>query len=128
MTRSALSVYMYGLYFVIMIAPPFLLFPHFALSVFGLSAGDNMWIRYVGVLAGIIGGFYIAGVLTRTTLIYVWSVPARYASAAFLALMVVLGNAGMGLLIFAVLDALTASITWASIRADAAEAAEEAAA
>ena len=128
MTRAALSVYMYGLYFVIMIAPSFLLSPHFALSVFGLSAGDNMWIRYVGVLAGIIGGFYIAGVLTRTTLIYGWSVPARYASAAFLALMVVLGNAGMGLLIFAVLDALTASITWASIRADAAEAAEEAAA
>ncbi len=119
MTRAALSVYMYGLYYVTIIAPPFLVFPHFALGVFGLSAGDDMWIRYVGVLAGIIGSFYIAGVLTRSSNIYAWSVPARYATGAFLALMVVLGNAGLLLLIFAALDVLTASITWMAIRADA---------
>ena len=128
MTRAALSVYMYGLYLVSAIALPFLVFPHFALGLFGLSAGDDMWIRFVGVLAGIIGGFYIAGVMTRTQPLYGWTIPARYASAVFLALMVVLGKAGLALLIFAALDALTASITWVAIKADAADAEEEAAA
>ena len=128
MTRAALSVYIYGLYLVSTITPPFLLFPHFALGLFGLSAGDDMWIRYVGVLGGIIGGFYIAGVLTRTRRIYSWSVPARYATGSFLALMVILGKAGLALFMFAALDILTASITWVAIRADAAEANQKAAA
>ena len=128
MTRAALSVYMYGLYLAGSVAVPFLLFPHFTLDLFGLSAGDDMWIRFVGVMAGIMGGFYIAGVLTRTQQLYGWTVPARYATAAFMTVMVLMGKTGMALLIFAALDALTASITWVAIRADAAEADEEAAA
>ena len=128
MTRAALSVYMYGLFYVTTFAPPFLLFPHYALGLFGLSAGDDLWIRFAGLLVGTIGGFYVAGVLTRMTQLYGWSVPARFASAVFMASMVALGNAGAGLLTFAALDAVTASITWVAIRADAAEAAGKAAA
>ena len=127
MSRAALSVYMYGLFYVSMIALPFLVFPQFALGVFGLSAADDMWVRYVGVLAGIIGGFYIAGVLSRTAQLYVWTVPARYASGLFLSLMVMMDEAGLALLIIAALDVVTASITWVAIRADAAEAEEAAA-
>ena len=127
MSRAAVSVYIYGLYYVSMIAPPFLVFPHFALDLFGLSAGEGIWVRYVGVLTGTIGAIYIAGVLTRTTQLYVWTVPARYVSGIFLALMVMMGEAGLALMLFAALDVLSASITWVAIRADAAEAEEVAA-
>ena len=119
MTRAALSVYMYGLYLISSVALPFLIIPHFTLGLFGLTAGDELWVRFVGLLAGVLGGFYIAAVLTRTDTILGWTIPARYASASFMAAMTVLGAAGLGLLIFATLDALTASITWAALRADA---------
>lgn len=118
MTRAALSVYMYGLYLVSSVALPFLLFPHFTLGIFGLSAGDDMWIRFVGVLAGVIGAFYIAAVLTRTDAFLVWTIPSRYVTATFMAVMVALGEAGLALLIFASLDALAASLTWVALRAD----------
>ncbi len=117
MTRAALSVYMYGLY-LISSGLPFLLIPHFTLGMFGLSAGDNLWVRFVGVLIAIIGSFYVAAVLIRSDRMLSWSVPARYTTATFMAVMVALGEAGLALLIFASLDALTASLTWVAIRAD----------
>ncbi len=117
MTRAALSVYMYGLY-LISFGLPFLLAPHFTLGMLGLSAGEGMWVRFVGVLVAIIGSFYVAAVLTRTNVFLAWTVPSRYATATFMAVMVALGEAGMALLIFAALDALTASLTWVAIRAD----------
>lgn len=121
MTRAALSVYMYGLYLVTGVGLPFLLIPHFTLGLFGLSAGDDMWIRFAGVVIGITGGFYIAAVLTRTHILYGWTVPARYVTASFMCVMVAMGKTGLALLAFAALDALTASITWVAIRADAEE-------
>lgn len=121
MTRAALSVYLYGLYLVSGVALPFLIVPHFTLAIFGLSAGDELWVRFAGLLAGVIGGFYVAAVLTRNHPVLGWSVPARYVSATFMAAVAALGMAGLGLLIFAVFDALTASITWVAIRADAEE-------
>jgi hypothetical protein len=126
MTKTALSVYMYGLYLMTGVGLPFLLIPHFTLALFGMSAGDDMWVRFVGVLAGIIGGFYVAAVLTHTERLFAWSVPARYATAAFMAVMVALGNVAATLLLFAALDALAGSLTWLAIRAERAEAAEAA--
>ena len=121
MTRAALSVYMYGLYLISSVALPFLIIPHFTLGLFGLSAGDELWVRFAGVLAGVLGAFYVAAVLTRNDPVLGWTVPARYASASFMAAMVALDTAGLGLLIFAALDALTASITWVALWADADE-------
>ncbi len=121
MTRGALSVYMYGLYLISSVALPLLIIPHFTLGLFGLSAGDELWVRFTGVFAGVLGGFYIAAVLTRNTPILSWTIPARYASASFMAVMVALSVAGPGLLLFAALDALSASITWVALRADAGE-------
>ena len=118
MTKAALSVYMYGLYLVSGVALPFLTIPHFTIGMFGMSAGDDMWIRFVGVLSGIIGSFYIAAVLTHTDRLFAWTVPARYASAIFMATMVALGKVGLGLLIFSALDAFSGSLTWLAIRAD----------
>ncbi len=121
MTRAQLSVYMYGLYLISGVCLPFLIIPHFTLGLFGLSAGDDMWVRFVGVLAGVIGGFYVAAVLTRTDIMLGWTVPARYVTAAFMCVMAAMGNVGLAILMFAGLDALTASITWIAIRADAEE-------
>lgn len=118
MTKAALSVYMYGFYLISGVGLPFLLIPHFTLGMFGMSAGDDMWIRFVGLLSGTIGAFYVAAVLSHTRRVFAWSVPARYASATFMAVMVLLDKVGLALLIFSALDALAGSITWLAIRAD----------
>ena len=118
MTKAALSVYMYGLYLVSSVALPLMIIPHFTIGMFGMSTADDMWIRFVGVLSGMIGGFYVAAVLTRTDRFFAWSVPARYLSATFMAVMVALGKVGLGLLIFSALDAFSGSLTWLAIRAD----------
>lgn len=125
MTRAQLNVYMYGFYFAVGVGVPLILFPHFALGLFGLSAADDMWIRFFGLLALIIGCFYIAAVLARIDRVLGWTVPARYATAAFMGLMAALGKAGPALLIFAGLDALTASLAWMALRAGEEEAAAE---
>ena len=118
MTKAALSVYMYGLYLITGVGLPFLIIPHFTLGMFGMSAGDDMWIRFMGITSGTIGAFYVAAVLTHTDRVFAWSVPARYVSATFMAVMVALGKVGLGLLIFSALDAFTGSLTWLAIRAD----------
>lgn len=118
MSKTVLSVYLYGLYLVGSVGLPLTLFPHFALNIFGLSAGDEIWIRFVGIFSIVVGAFCIAAVLTRTSVFLAWTVPSRYLTATFMAVMVALGEAGMGLLFFAALDAFTASLTWVAIRAD----------
>lgn len=119
MTKSALNVYMYGLFLLIGIGLPFLVIPHDALSLFGLVAGDGMWVRLVGVLSGIMGAFYIMAVQDDLEPFYLWTVPARLCTAVFHTVMVVLGYVGPGLLLFAFIDALTAALTWLAIRAEA---------
>lgn len=127
MTKAALSVYLYGLYLVTGVGLPFLIIPDFTLGLFALDAGDGMWVRFVGVLSGVIGGFYLAAVLTHTDRVFLWSVPARYASAIFMAAMVASGKAGLALLLFSALDAFAGSLTWLAIRAEAEGAQGEAA-
>lgn len=124
MTRAALSVYIYGLYLLTGIGMPLLLIPHFALGLFGLSAGDDMWIRFLGVYIAAMGGLYIASVLTRSHIMFRWTLPPRYVTAAFMCIMVAMSKAEPALLFFAALDALSASITWGAIRADEAEQAQ----
>lgn len=124
MTRAALTLYMYGLYLITGVALPFLIIPDFTLGMFSLSAGDGFWVRFTGLLSGVVGGFYVAAVLTDTRPVFAWSVPARYLSASFMGVMVLLGKAGIALLLFCALDAVTGTLTWLALRADAAQAAE----
>lgn len=123
MSKAALTLYMYGLYLITGVCLPFLIVPEFTLGLFSIDAGGGLWVRFTGVLSGVIGGFYIAAVLTGTRALFVWSVPARYASAAFMGGAVIAGLAAPALLLFSALDAFTGSLTWAAIRADAAAAA-----
>ncbi|MGE0613804.1 MAG: hypothetical protein AB7G34_00225 [Hyphomicrobiales bacterium] len=118
MTRAALSVYMYALYQITGVCLPLLVIPDIALGMFGVDSGDGVWIRFVGLLAGIIGAFYVGAVLTRFRPMLAWSVPARYVTSAFMAGIVAAGMAAPGLLFLAAFDALCGSITWVAIRAD----------
>ena len=123
MTKTELSIFFYGLYYIFSIGLPFLFFPHYALGLFGLEAGDDAWVRVLGLEVLIIGTFYIQAVRVGLTAFYPWSVPPRFATAALQALLVALGLVGPALLMFAAFDATTGALTAWAHRAEAQEAA-----
>ncbi len=116
MNKAKLSVFVFGLYLTFVIGLGFMLAPHFLLSLVGLSAGDDFWIRFSGMLASIIGAYYLLAVRSGIESFYLWTVPARYYAAAFMLLMVVLGKIGSVLLLFAAIDAASATWTWIALR------------
>lgn len=110
MSKAALSVYQIS-----GICLPFLLIPDFALGLFGLSAGDGMWVRMTGLLAGISGFYFVMAVSSDLERFYGWTVPARFATALYLTVMVLLGKTGPMMLLFAGIDAIAGGLTWAAL-------------
>ena len=106
--RAALSLFVFGLYMVLIVGLGFMLAPHLILSIFGLSAGDDVWIRMVGMLASIIGAYYLLVVRARLEVFFKWTVPGRYYAACFMVLIFALGKVGPAILLFAAVDAVAA--------------------
>lgn len=84
--------------------------PHLLLSLFSLTAGDDTWVRMVGLLAFILGINYFVMVKTNATELIRGSVWLRYFAAFFMCALVILNYAGMPLLLFAAID--FAAATW----------------
>lgn len=118
MKKSALSIYAYGLYQMVSVCLPFLIMPDFALGLFALSAGDGMWVRFVGLLAGISGFYFVMAVRHDLERFYPWTVPARFTTAAFLIVMAELGKTGPAMFLFAAVDAIAGGLTWLALRAE----------
>jgi len=127
MSKTALSVFMFGLYAIFGVGLPFLLIPHFAIGLFGMTAGDDFWIRLLGLFVLIMGCYYVMAVKVDFEPFYDWTVPARYATATFMAVAPIVGIVAPTVLIFAAVDAIAATLTVLARRADAAEAEERAA-
>jgi len=116
MNKAQLSLFVFGLYMIFVAGLGFMFIPMFILNLFGLSAGDDVWIRFVGVLAFIIGVYYVLVVRAELDRFIPWTVATRYFAAAFMVLIVVLGKMGAGLLLFAAIDAAGATWTWFAVR------------
>jgi hypothetical protein len=117
MSKAGLSVFVFGFYRVI-VGFGFMIAPHWNLRLFGLSAGDDVWIRRVGMLASIIGAYYLLAVRARLEVFFQWTVPGRYYAAGFMALMFVLGKVGPAIMLFAALEAAAATWTWMALRSN----------
>jgi hypothetical protein len=94
----------------------FLLLPMQILHLFGLTAGDDVWIRFVGMLASIIGFYYIQVARAGLDRFIPWTVPGRYYAGANMVLLVVLNKVGPGMLLFAAIDIAAATWTWVALR------------
>jgi hypothetical protein len=116
MNKAQLSLFVFGLYMVFVVGLGFMVIPMFILGLFGLSAGDDVWIRFVGMLASIIGGYYILVARSQLDRFIRWTVPMRYYAAAFMVLIVALGKMWPSLLLFAAIDASAATWTWLAVR------------
>jgi len=118
MSKAGLSLFVFGLYMILIVGLGFMLAPHFVLGMFGLSAGDDVWIRMVGMLASIIGVYYVLVVRAHLEMFFKWTVPGRYYAAGFMVLMFALGKVGPAIFLFAAVDALAATWTLIALRFD----------
>ena len=116
MNKARLSLFVFGLYMLFAPGLGFLLMPMQILPLFGLTAGDDVWIRFVGMLASIISFYYIQAARSGLDRFIPWTVPGRYYAGAIMVLLVALKKVGPGMLLFAAIDIAAATWTWAALR------------
>jgi hypothetical protein len=118
MNKSHTSIFVFGLYLILVVGIGFMSVPMSLLGLFGLHAGDDVWIRFVGMLASIIGAYYVFAARAGLDQFLPWTVIMRFYASAFMLLMFVLGKLGAPILLFAAIDTAGAVWTWLAVRSE----------
>ncbi len=117
MSRSALSMFVFGIYLLVL-GPTLVVAPAFLTGLFGLDAPQEVWIRVTGVVAGVLG-FYYVFTARREAKDFFWAtVWGRPAVIVFFTAFVLLDLAEPVLILFGVPDLLGAAWTFAALRAE----------
>lgn len=116
MNRAALSVLVWGVYLIIA-GLGLLLTPNILLPLFGFATTTEVWVRIVGLLTAIIGGYYVYCAQNNVTPFIKITVPARLTFAVGSLALVLLKLSHPALLLIGGLDVIGASWTWMSLRA-----------
>ncbi len=117
MSRAAKSLYV----FVIYLCGPglmLLLAPNLLLRVFGAPTTSEVWIRVNGMFVLCLSFFYVQAARHGLTRFIRWTVPARVAVIIYFAAFVLLLSAPKPLLLFGLIDLLSATWTWLALKAD----------
>lgn len=116
MNNAEKSLFVFGLYMIFAVGLGFMVMPTMLLDIFGLKYGDDTWIRFVGMLASIIGVYYLVAVKLKLAQLFIWTVWMRYYAAAFMVATLLLGKTGLPILMFAGIDALAATWTLVALK------------
>ncbi|MBI5876451.1 MAG: hypothetical protein HZB53_02280 [Chloroflexi bacterium] len=115
MSRSALSVSVFGVYLVGMGVSLFLA-PNLIFSLFGIPPVTDIWARVVGVLALVLAYYYLSAARAGLTAFFQWTVTARIGVFVLFAALVPLFAAPPQLIMFGTVDLLGAVWTWWALR------------
>ena len=96
-------------------------YPHLTLSLIGLKAGDDTFIRIVGLLATILGVNYFLMVQQAVVIFFKLSTLMRYLAGLFMLYLVVTGISPGNLLWLALGDVAGATWTLIALRKDSEE-------
>jgi len=116
MGKAERSLFVFGLYMIFIVGLGFIFIPTFILDLFSLHYGDDTWIRFVGLLASIIGVYYLVAVRAKLNQMFIWTVWMRYYAVAFMIALLILAKVGLPILIFATIDAVAATWTLLSLK------------
>jgi hypothetical protein len=116
MSHSARSVFVFGLYLV-GLSLILLVAPNVLLGMFSLASTSEVWVRVVGMLALILGFYYIQAARKEMTEFFWWTVYARSTVILFFIAFVLLGYANPPLILFGLVDLLGAIWTGWALRA-----------
>ncbi len=117
MSRSALSVLVFGLYLSIL-ALGFLIFPDTVLSLFGLLPTSEVWVRVVGMLLLGLSYYYIQMARLEFKPFFRFSAQARALVIVFFIVFYLLDYTKVGLLIIGAIDFLAALWTALALRSE----------
>ena len=115
MSKSARSVFVFGLYLVAL-GIVLLVLPNFLLGMFFLPSTTEVWIRVVGMLLLFLALYYIQAARKEMTDFFQWTVYVRATVILFFTAFVVLGFASPPLVLFGVVDLLGAIWTGLELR------------
>lgn len=110
MKSPSKSLFVFGIYMIAIVGLGFTIMPAFVLDSFNLSYGDDTWIRFVGLLAIIIGVYYVVAARYEFKEFFIWTVWMRFFAAAFMILMIITGITELPVLLFASIE--IAGATW----------------
>ena len=120
MTRSGRSLWVFGIY-VLIVAAGLLLIPNQLLGLLGFAETNEIWVRVVGIPLILLGVYYFLAGRNDLSQFIRWSVPARASVILFYFILVLTGAVNPIILIFGLADFLGAAWTALSLRADQAE-------
>jgi len=119
MSRAAKSLFVFGVY-LCPLGLTLLLVPNLLLQFFGASPTHEVWIRINGMFVLCLSFFYVQAARTELTSFIRWTIPARVAVIFYLTAFVLLVSAPKALLLFGLIDLLSALWTWHALKKDAA--------
>ena len=115
MSKSAQSVYYFGIYLLIN-GLSLLVMPNMILGMSGLPPTDEVWVRLAGMLVLFIGVYYIVAGKNELTPIFKISIFTRASVMVFFTVFVAMGWVGKPLLTFGLLDLLGAVWTYFALK------------
>jgi hypothetical protein len=117
MSKAARSIFVFAVYLWI-IGAALVIVPNVLLSLLLVPETHEVWIRVVGMLALILGYYYLTAARAELTALMQATVLGRYSVFAFFVAFVLLGLAPPMLLVFGVVDAAAATWTAVALRQD----------
>lgn len=115
MSNSARSIFIFGLYLVVL-GITLLVVPNFLLTLFFSPSTTEVWIRVVGMLSLFLGFYYTQAARKEMADFFQWTVYVRSTVILFFAAFVLLGFATPPLILFGVVDLLGAIWTGLALR------------
>ena len=118
MSRAARSLFVFGVYLVVL-GLLLLLFPNLLLRVFGVPPTKEIWIRVNGMFVLCLAYYYIQTARHGLTTFIRWTVWGRAVVILFFAAFVLLAGAPRALLLFGLVDLLSAVWTFIALQTHA---------
>jgi uncharacterized membrane protein len=117
MSKAAKSLFVFGVY-LCGLGLTLLLIPNLILQVFGAPPTNEVWIRIIGMFVLCLSFYYVQAARNELTIFIRWTVWLRVAVIFYFAALVLLVAAPKVLLLFGVIDLLSAIWTWLALKKD----------
>jgi hypothetical protein len=112
---AATSIRVFGIYLMVL-GPVVIAAPNLVLTLFGLPPTSEVWLRVVGLLAGILGYYYVQAARHDLVPFFRASVPARAVAFLGFVAFVLFGLVKPSLILFGVVDLSGAAWTFLALR------------
>ena len=117
MSRAAKSLFVFGIY-LCGLGLILLLVPNLILQAFGVPPTNEVWIRINGMFVLCLSFYYVQAARNELAIFIRWTVWTRVAVIFYFAAFVLLVSAPKALLLFGLIDLLSALWTWLALRKD----------